>query len=527
MKNLIIKTGALVVALTLSLSACKDALNLQPLNDVTSEVVYSSPLGYKQALAKVYGSFALTGNAGPTGQADIVGLDEGGNADYLRTFWKAQELSTDEAVIAWGDAGIQDFHNMNWSPDNAYLRGLYFRSLYQVTLVNEFLRESTDAKLSSRGISGTESDKIRANRAEVRFLRAYQYWSLMDLFGNPAFTTEENPIGGPLPKQIGRAELFKYIESELKAIETILPQDRTIAYYGRATKGAAQALLARLYLNATVYTGTAKNNEAVEYAKKVIDAGYTLESNYRKISLNDNTNSPEFIMTINYDGQKSQVFGGTTFLTHAAIGGSMQAGNYGVDFGWGGLRTTKALVNLFPNGASSADRRANFYTNGQSLEIASLTSFTDGYAVPKFQNKTSTGTPGTNITFVDADFPLFRLPEMHLIYAEATLRGGSGNAATALGYINALRTRAYGNSNGAVSALTLDLILDERARELYWEGHRRTDLNRYGRFVTGTYLWPWKGGVKDGKAVEDYRKVYPIPAADITANPGLIQNNGY
>jgi hypothetical protein len=232
-------------------------------------------------------------------------------------------------------------------------------------------------------------------------------------------------------------------------------------------------------------------------------------------------------MTINYDGQKSQVFGGTTFLTHAAIGGSMQAGDYGVDFGWGGLRTTKALVNLFPNGASSADRRANFYTNGQSLEIASLTSFTDGYAVPKFQNKTSTGTPGTNITFVDADFPLFRLPEMHLIYAEATLRGGSGNAATALGYINALRTRAYGNSNGAVSALTLDLILDERARELYWEGHRRTDLNRYGRFVTGTYLWPWKGGVKDGKAVEDYRKVYPIPAADITANPILIQNNGY
>ena len=527
MKKFILKTGLMLAVISVSLNSCKDALNLEPLNDVTSATVYKTPAGYKQALAKVYASFALTGNTGGAGQPDIVGLDEGGNADYLRTFWKAQELSTDEAVIGWGDAGIQDFHQMNWTPDNPFLRGLYFRSLFQITVANEFLRESTDAKLSERGISGADADNIRANRAEVRFLRAYQYWSLMDLFGNPPFVTENDPIGGPLPKQIGKPALFNFIESELKAIETILPANRTPQYYGRVSKGAAQALLARLYLNAQVYAGTPKNNEAVEFSKKVIDGGYTLENNYRKLFSTDNTFNPEFIMTINYDGLKSQVFGGTTFLTHAAIGGNMQAGDYGVNFGWGGLRTTKGLVNLFPNPTNSPDKRAIFYTNGQNLEITSLTTFTDGYAVPKYTNKSSTGVPGADVLFVDTDFPLFRLPEMYLIYAEATLRGGNGNAGTALTYINNLRTRAYGNASGAVTSLNIDLILDERGRELYWEGHRRTDLIRYGRFTTATYLWPWKGNVAAGRAVPDFRNVYPLPAADVTANPNLIQNTGY
>ncbi|HUH33837.1 MAG TPA: RagB/SusD family nutrient uptake outer membrane protein, partial [Daejeonella sp.] len=327
---------------------------------------------------------------------------------------------------------------------------------------------------------------------------------------------------------ITRAELFTYIESELKAIETELPDTKTAAYYGRANRFAAQALLARLYLNAKVYTGTAKDNDAVTYSKKVIDGGYALMSNYQNLMKNDNNvNNPESIMTINYDGSKTQLFGGTTFLAHASVGGSMVAANYGLDGGWGGLRTTKALVNLFPNGDGSLDKRAQFYTDGQSLEINSLSTFTDGYAVTKYQNKNSAGVSGANATFVDADVPLFRLAEMYLIYAEATLRGGAGDNGLALTYFNNLRTRAYGNTSGNVTALTLDLILDERARELYWEGHRRTDLVRYGRFTTATYLWPWKGGVKAGKSVEDFKNIFPLPAADVTANPNLIQNTGY
>jgi hypothetical protein len=527
MKKLILKTGLIMGIVSITMSSCKDNLNLAPLNDVTANVVYKNLTGYQLGLAKVYGSFALTGNTGPNGKSDIVGLDEGSNADYLRTFWKAQELSTDEAVVAWGDAGLQDFHNMNWTPENPFLKGHYQRGMYQITLVNEFLRQSTDGTVAGRGITGADATLIKSYRPEVRFLRAYQYWSLMDLFGNPPFTTEEDEIAGDPPKQIGRTALYNYIESELKAIEAELPANRTSDYYGRATKGAAQALLARLYLNATIYTGTSKYNDAVTYAKKVIEAGYSLNTNYRNLGLNDNNTSPESIFTINYDGQRTQLYGGTTFLSHAAVGGGMNASDYGLDYAWGGLRTTKALVSLFPGGATSSDKRANFFTTGQNLEIASLTTFTDGYAIPKFQNVTSAGVKGSNVTFLDADFPLFRLAEMYLIYAEATLRGGAGDSALALTYINNLRTRAYGNSTGAVASLTLDLILDERARELYWEGHRRTDLIRYDKFTTGTYLWPWKGGVKDGKAVDSYRNLYPIPSADISANSNLVQNTGY
>jgi starch-binding outer membrane protein, SusD/RagB family len=528
MKKYIYKAALGLSVVALTLTSCEKILDLQPLNDVTSEVVYGDAVGYKQSLAKVYGSFATTGNAGPAGQADVVGLDEGSNGDFFRTFWQAQELSTDEAVIAWGDAGVQDFHNMNWTSDNPFLKGLYFKSIYQITLVNEFLRQSTDAKLTERGITGAEADEIRKYRSEVRFLRAFQYWVLMDMYGNPPFVTEENLIGGSLPKQITRAELFKYVESELKAIETVLPDTKTADYYGRANKFAAQALLARVYLNAQVYTGTAKNNDAVTYAKKVIEAGYSLKSNYQHLMRNDNNlNNPESIMTINYDGNKTQLYGGTSFLAHASVGGSMNAADYGLDYGWGGLRTTKALVNLFPNNDGSVDKRAQFYTNGQALEISSLSTFTDGYAITKYQNKNSAGVSGSNAGFVDVDFPLFRLAEMYLIYAEATLRGGAGDNTLALTYFNNLRTRAYGNTSGNVTALTLDLILQERARELYWEGHRRTDLIRFGKFTSAEYVWPWKGGVKAGKSVEASKNLFPLPSADVTANPGLVQNPGY
>ena len=118
---------------------------------------------------------------------------------------------------------------------------------------------------------------------------------------------------------------------------------------------------------------------------------------------------------------------------------------------------------------------------------------------------------------------------MYLIYAEAVKRGGTGDVNLAIGYINLLRVRAYGNTSGNIvgTDLTLDFLLDERARELYWEGHRRTDLIRYNRFVESTYLWPWKGGIASGTSVSSFRKLFPLPSADMNANTNLIQNTGY
>jgi len=509
------------------LNACTKKLDLQPTNDLTDEKVYQTPLGYKQALAKVYGAFALTGSNGP-GSGDVAGIDPG-TSDFFRLYWKAQELTTDEAVVAWGDPGIQDFHNMNWGSSNPMLEGLYYRSMYQISVANEFIRQAAPAKVTSRGISGSDADAISKYALEARFIRAYQYWVLMDLFGNPPFITDAQPVG-TLPTQIQRSALFSWVEGELKAIEAGMIAQRANEY-GRADRGAVQSLLARLYLNAQVYTGTQRNTDALTYAKRVIDAGYSLISDPRQLMLADNhTNTLENIFTINYDGLLTQNWGGTTFLTHAPIGGNMNAADFGVDGGWFGLRTTKAIIDKYVTLTFNSDRRAMFHTPGQSLEISDLTKFTDGYAVTKFRNKTKAGANGKSLVWVDIDMPIIRLAEMYLIYVEAHLRGASGgDATTALNYCNLLRTRAYGTVAGNITSteMTLDYVLDERARELFWEGFRRTDLIRYGRFTDNNYLWPWKGGVKDGTGVPSFRRIFPLPVKDLSANRNLIQNSGY
>ncbi|MBK6932309.1 MAG: RagB/SusD family nutrient uptake outer membrane protein [Saprospirales bacterium] len=176
------------------------------------------------------------------------------------------------------------------------------------------------------------------------------------------------------------------------------------------------------------------------------------------------------------------------------------------------------------------DRRAMFHTAGQSLEIADISQFTEGYAITKFTNIRSDGTPGSHLTFVDTDYPVFRIEDAYLMYAEAVLRGGTGgDISTAVTLVNKIRERAYLGTAGNIqaNALTLDFILDERARELYWEGHRRSDLIRYGRFSETTYLWPWKGGVPEGVSRPSFYDVYPLPANDVGANPNLKQNDGY
>lgn len=517
-----------LVTVSLLLVSCKK-LDLFPPRSITSEQLYKDEMGYKQVLAKVYGSMALTGNSGPAGSGDVAGIDEG-TSDFLRLFWKAQELSTDEAVVAWNDPGIQDFHNMNWSANNPMLIGLYSRCFYVITLCNEFIRESSDAKLAERGISGTAAESVKRMATEARFVRAYQYWVLMDLYGNPGFVDENTPIGASVqPTQIKRPELFAFIESELLAAIPGLADARTNEY-GRADKAAAWALLARIYLNAQVYSGTAKWSQAIEYSKKVIDAGYTLISDYRQLMLADNNvGNTEAIWTLNYDGLKTKNFGGTTFLVNASVGGNMDVAFSGLT-NWSGIRTTKNLPLLFPDFTGNADKRAQFFQH--NLEIEKISEFKDGFGVTKFRNRTKANGFGQDPekTFSDIDFPLFRLAEMYLTYAEAFKRGGTGGTETnAVNYFNTVRQRAYTNTNGNISSasLTLDLILDERARELYWEGFRRTDLIRYGKFTDGSYLWPWKGGIKNGTGVSSHLRLYPIPATEIGSNPNIKQNPNY
>ncbi|MBW3128705.1 RagB/SusD family nutrient uptake outer membrane protein [Hymenobacter profundi] len=522
----------LVAGSMLAVTSCNDDLDRVPTYDLNTESVYKDAEGYQRVAAKVYSGFAVTGGQGPdAATGDILGIDQG-TSDYVRSLWSAQELTTDEAVIQWGDPGVQDWHNMNWTSSGVLIRGLYSRILYEVTLCNGFLAQATDANLSSRGITGADLTNIQRLRAEVRFLRALAYYHALDLFGNPPFATENDEIGGTTPpRQTTRTELFTYIESELKAIDADLAAPGQ-NLYGRADKAAAWTLLAKLYLNAKVYTGTERNADCATYAKRVIDSGvYSLTPQYKNLFRTDNNTSKEIIFPIVYDGKRTQTYGGTTFLTHAAVSGTANSfwnpARYGIDGGWGGIRTTPRLYQQFPD--TAADARAKFVTGGQSLEVTSQTTFTDGYVPIKFKNISSTGAPGSDLVFVDTDFPMFRLADVYLMYAEAALRGG-GDQALALTYVNRVRARAFNNApagNITSGQLTLDFILNERSRELYWEATRRTDLIRYERFTTGDYLWAWKGGVAGGRAVSDDRRLFPLPAADLSVNPNLTQNPGY
>jgi len=519
----------IVAALALTQTSCLNDLDTTPIDPSVSnsETVYSTDEGYIQALAKIYAGLAITGQSGPDGNSDLNVNDEGFTS-YLRLFWNAQELSTDEAVNSWNDVGLPDFHNQNWSSSNNFTRYLYDRIFYQVSIANEYIRQ-VSPRLN--GLSAEMQTKVKYYLAEARFMRALSYYHAMDLYGSVPFVTENDPVGSFLPSQISREKLFDYVESELKAIvddnNEIHLMDARTNDYGRADKAAAYSLLARMYLNHAVYLGKVDNTyytECISYCKSVMDAGYSLNDSYAQLFMADNNlRTNEIIFSVNFDGLHTKTWGGMTFVISAAIGGTMNSADYGSNQKWGGNRVTSALVNKFESG----DTRAMFYTDKQKLEISDVKVFSDGYAVVKFTNKKSDGTDGSHPTYVDTDFPMFRLADVYLMYAEAMLRGGSGaDAQLALSVVNDIRERA-GASTLTSGDLTLNFIENERARELFWECSRRTDLIRFGHFSKSDYVWPWKGGVKDGVSTSEYLNVYPIPSSDMSANPNLKQNTGY
>jgi hypothetical protein len=534
MKNKFVKAISLIT-LVLFITSCTKTLDRKPFYDLTSANVYDNFTNYKSILAKLYAGLAVSGQQGPSGRPDIFGLDEGFSS-YLRQYWQLQELASDEAVIGWNDGTIKDLHNMTWTQANEFIRMMYDRIFYQISLCNEFLRETTDDKLSERKISGSSLTEAIKYRNEAKFLRALSYYHAIDMFGNVPFVQETDPIGTFFPSQITRANLFTWLETELKSLETLLAPARQNEY-GRADQAAVWMLLAKLYLNAAVYTGTARHSDCITYCNKIINAGYTLASQYRLNFLADNNTSPEMIFTVSFDGLRTKSWGAMTYLVHAPVGGNMNPALWGINGGWSGLRTTKAIVNLFPSTTGTPDSRGIFHTNGQNLEIVDLSTFTDGYPITKYKNITSSGAKGSDPdgNFPDTDFPLFRLADVYLMYAECVL-ATNADKANAVTYVNALRQRAYGNTTGNITAtdLTFDFLLKERARELNWEAHRRQDLIRFekypgfaGYYTGSTYVWPWKGGVAGGVGVGSHRTLYPIPSTDIAANPNLVQNSGY
>ncbi|WP_372776457.1 RagB/SusD family nutrient uptake outer membrane protein [Mangrovibacterium sp.] len=514
----------ILVVSTLLLASCEKDLDQYPHTETTSESVYTSAENYNAVLAKIYASFVTTGQERGGGNAD---LSSNNGQDYMRSYFNLQEAGTDELASTWleGDF-IGDLTFLSWDANDSWVSDMYYRIYYTIALSNEFLRNATDERIAS--LPEKEQSEIVQFRADARFLRALAYYHALDLFRNIPFVTEVDPVGAYAPPRYTSTEIFNYIEAELIDIEENLP-GRSEVEYGRVSQAAAWTLLAKLYLNAEVYTNEARYTDCITYCNQVLTAGYSLEPDFQKLFNADNhLRTNEIIFSLQVDAMHTVSWGSTTYLICGEVSNTSDYQNpadYGVESGWGMFRVRGELPALY----NDADGRKLFFTEGQTQYLDEIDNQSYGYFMSKWTNLTDAGEIASNTADggVNTDFPLFRLADVYLMLAESVIRGGGGSSsATALELVNELRARAYGDnfeSDGRLSAsdLTLNFILDERARELAWECTRRTDLIRFGLFTTDSYIWQWKGGVRDGRAVDSKYNYYPIPTSDLTANPNL------
>ena len=518
--------------------------------------------------SKCYAGLIMEGN---DGAADFK-IDDSGKSTLLRNIFNFNELSTDEAICWWSDGGIIDICYNRCEPGTATLRFLYYRLVNNIAFCNQY-------------ISLDEAQEDKTKLAEVRFIRAFNYFQMLDFFGDPSFTTT---ISAEMPKQahaynekfdesktytraellaLGREFLFNWVKSEIETAETDLldaqPKDDSDVNYGRIDKASAWFLLSRLYLNAGTYLNNdGQNNayweKALEYSEKVINSGYSLfddskisaiakSNGYRPYDLlfmgdnGSNGSSCEAILPLKQDGKITKGWGGSLFFVAAkwddkmhnviGLGAGTTANN------WSGMRCRPQFLEKFTNnpksleGKSTADiralnidDRALFWGIDHSLDLGDNSKFQQGIATTKWNNNYSNGGTPHDAYDVDIDFFLFRVAEAYLNAAEAALH--LNNASKAKTYIDAIRNRAHSVTSGSYS---LDDVLDERARELYFEGVRRTDLIRYNQYggMQASYNWDYKGGFENGGQFEKTRNVYPLPSSEILANSNLIQIDGY
>jgi len=514
---------------TFIVSSCLDDLNQMPHKETTASDVYAEVANYKAVLGKIYVSFVINGQEKGGGNADL-GSNNG--QDYMRCYFNLQENGKDEVDSPWieGDK-VADLTFLSWDANDSWVSDMYYRIFYNIALCNEFLRNAGDDQIAK--FTEAEQTEIRHYRAEVRFMRALAYYHALDLFRNIPFITENDPVvAGFIPPRAEAAQVFEFIETELKAIDNdLLSKDQT--EYGRASKAAAYALLAKLYLNAEVYIKEAHYTECITYCNKVIEEGYSIEPEYKKLfNAENHKRTNEIIFSFPVDATHTVSWGSTTYIICGAVSNTsdhQKPEDYGVTSGWGMFRVRGEIPALF----NDNDGRGLFFTEGQSQYLDVVDNQSNGYFVEKWTNLNDDGSIASNTAAdgVNTDFPVFRLADVYLMLAEAVVRGGSGSsAAIATGYINELRERAFGDNYETAgrireSQLNAQFILDERARELYWECTRRTDLIRYNMFTTADYIWQWKGGTKEGRAVDSKYNIYPIPATDLTANPNLKNEN--
>ena len=567
------KTIAPAAALLLSASLSSCMADLDKGNIDPNVETNPNTLGL---YSKCYAGLIMEGN---DGNADFT-IDDAGKSTLLRNIFNFNELPTDEAICWWSDGGLVDISYNKYNAATPTLKYLYYRLMSNISFENNFL--NLDA--------AKEEDKTRY--AEVRVIRAYNYFLMLDFFGDPAFvekSSSESPYQAHTynPKfeanktytraellQLGREFLFNWIEKELLAAEPDLlpakPEKDTDADYGRIDKGACWLLLSRLYLNA----GTYLNNDgqdnpywdkALQYAENVINSDYALFDDskiseaakangykpYDLLFMGDNGSngaSCEALLPLMQDGTITQGYGGSLFYVAALWNDAMKSVT-GKDAGttenaWSGMRVRPSFLKVFFNNPSvvvnkeaedirkmKIDDRAIFWGKGndkneRTLDLGLNKSFFSGIVTPKWNNNYAEGGTPHDSKFVDTDFFLFRVAEAYLNAAEAEMHLNGEGSDKAKGYIDKLRNRAHADVH---SSYTLNDVLDERARELYCEGLRRTDLIRFNQYGgnKATYKWELKGGSDNGANFDKTKNVYPLPSSEILANKNLTQIDGY
>lgn len=559
MKNIFFKTIAAAIV-GIGLTGCVNDLDISSIDPQSS-----SSYEEEQLFAKCYGVLGLTGQRGGTGNGDLS--DDEGESGFYRTTFNLQELPTDELMWAWQtDQDIPQITMIGWSSSSIRVLWAYTRLMYDITLFNKYLQEVPD------------NEEYSQKRAEIRFLRALHYWYLLDLFGKVPFKTDFDI--NQLPVEYSGAEAYDWIDKELTEIEPQMAEVGAFCndqYFGRADRGAAYMLHARLALNSKVYTKGAVEDyqKAIDYCDQLINSGaYDLSrlakngnSGYAQLFMADNDVNTEarqeIIFPIRQDGLHTRQYGGSFMLIAGARSAAMP--NYGMRESWTCLFARNAMISKFfenqdaiplakeaaPNDATSdevvaldeqygttiqdlldlaGDDRALFYSgcaNGvRKLKTDKVSAFTDGLSVVKWTNLKSDNTAGQNVSWPDTDIPLFRLAEAYLTRAEAKYRL-SGNPNDARADIQELHNRA--NADAVPANIDEMYILDEWCREFFMEGRRRSDLVRFDCFTGNKYVWDWKGGAENGISVDPHFNVYPIPAQHTleAGNGNLTQNDGY
>lgn len=555
-----------LASIALAFASCVKDLDAQPINPSTNTTFNQDAI-----FTKCYACLGLTGISGDADSEVVKGKIDAGTSGFYRMTWYCNEFPTDEIWWTYTDEESKQLTQTNWTGTNDGIWAIYIRLILDIKYCNHYL---------ARASQNNEEERYRY--AEVRFIRALHFFYLMDLYLYSPFIVEDRNVSPPFRS---RQFMYAWLVNELKELEILLPTQRRNDY--RVDKAAAQLLLARIYLNADVYnkentewTPGSALEDAITYANKTIednkpfhdlvkkeqkiihypetDSCYTYTA-YQQLFMADN-NRPEIIkeslLQIYQDGFYAHSYAGSSFLIKAPRGDGMVP--CGADDGlWHAMRTSPTMVDKFIKlegiGRSQAQNmKYNEYnmpaqlhddrailcskveTGTNTFKLSGEQGTGDNamyecWAPLKFTGVYSThipkNSPRKDTSWPDTDIPLLRIAEAYLIRAEALARK-SGNWNDALPDVNVLRERAEAKP---LETMDEETMLDEWSREFWFEGRRRMDLIRFGRFFgpeadVNKFHWEGRMSQNDGQAnfvagTPDYMNWFPVPSDDKRNNP--------